>query len=161
MKRIINTENRISLIAIFILIVVICLRFQFPPTNVLSWDVFGYYMYLPAKSIYHDLGLTNKDWLNKLINHYHTNGTLYQAYIGLSRQWMMKYSLGMAVLYTPLFFVYHWLAGPSEYFIDYQDTLPVLVLTFEDKGSSFKYFDGNLVCNDNERGNGKKDALIT
>ena len=116
MKRIINPENRVSLIAIFILIVVvICLRFQFPPTNVLSWDVFGYYMYLPAKFIYHDLGLTNQDWLNKLINHYHTTGTLYQAYIGPNGQWVMKYSLGMAVIYAPFFFISHWMAGLLGY----------------------------------------------
>lgn len=119
MKRIISQDNRTSLVAILLLFgVIVFLRFQFPPTNVLSWDVFGYYLYLPAKFIYHDLGLTNQEWLNKLIEHYQTTGTLYQAYIGPSGQWVMKYSLGMAVLYAPFFFISHWLAGILGYAAD-------------------------------------------
>jgi hypothetical protein len=108
----INLENRVSFATMLLLFsIIVGLRFLYPPVNVLSWDVFGYYLYLPAKFIYHDLGLTNQDWLNKLIAHYQTTGTLYQAYVGPSGQWVMKYSMGMAVLYMPFFFVSHWFAG--------------------------------------------------
>jgi hypothetical protein len=108
----INLGSRVSFAIMLLLFsIIVGLRFIYPPVNVLSWDVFGYYLYLPAKFIYHDLGLTNQDWLNKLIAHYQTTGTLYQAYVGPSGQWVMKYSLGMAVLYSPFFFISHWSAG--------------------------------------------------
>jgi hypothetical protein len=112
MKVKINLKGRISFISMFmIVIVLITIRFIFPPTNVLSWDVFGYYLYLPAKLIYHDLGLTDHLWINKLINHYQNTGTLYQAYVGPSGQWVMKYSMGIAILYLPFFFIAHFLCG--------------------------------------------------
>jgi hypothetical protein len=29
----------------------------------IAWDVYGYYLYLPATFIYDDLGLENRDWI--------------------------------------------------------------------------------------------------
>jgi hypothetical protein len=110
-KKAISHCNISFVTTLFLIVVIVGLRFFYPPTNVLSWDVFGYYLYLPAKFIYHDLGLTNHEWLNKLIVHYQTTGTLYQAYIGPSGQWVMKYSMGMAVLYMPFFLIANWFAG--------------------------------------------------
>ena len=128
------------------------MRFLYPLSNALSWDIFGYYLYLPANFIYHDLGLTNQDWLNKLIAHYQTTGTLYLSKIGPSGQWAIKYSLEMDVIFIHFFFVSYWLADS----LDHQDTWPAIVFTFEHKGGSYKYFAGDLVCNDDENGNWKK-----
>ena len=104
-------DNSTLFTILFVFAVIVWLRFFYPPDNALSWDVFGYYLYLPAKFIYHDLGLLNQDWLNKLVVNYQTTGTLYQAYIGPSGQWVLKYSMGMAILYSPFFLISHLIAG--------------------------------------------------
>ncbi len=116
MLKIGKTNNVFSLTTLlFLFTILVLLRFIYPPTNVLSWDVFGYYLYLPSKFIYHDLGLSDQTWLNKLIVHYNSTATLYQAYIGPTGKWVMKYSMGMAVLYMPFFFVSHYLAPVFGY----------------------------------------------
>ena len=115
----IKTENGTGLLSIAatgILMMLICwLRFVYPPDNVLSWDVLGYYLYLPAKFIYHDLGLNEQEWLHALIAKYQSTDTLYQAYVGPSGGWVMKYPIGMSVMYAPFFFVAHWLAPLMGY----------------------------------------------
>ncbi len=86
---------------------IVFFRFMYPPVNILSWDVFGYYLYLPATFIYHDLKLTDISWVNQLIDQYQTTSTLYQATLLPDGGWVMKYSMGMAVLNTPAFFIAH------------------------------------------------------
>ena len=86
---------------------IVFFRFQYPPVNILSWDVFGYYLYLPAAFIYHDLRLTDISWVNHLIDQYQTTSTFYQATAFPSGGWVMKYSLGMALLNAPAFFLAH------------------------------------------------------
>ncbi len=86
---------------------IVVFRFVYPPVNILSWDVFGYYLYLPAAFIYHDLRLTDISWVNQLIEQYQTTATLYQATALPAGGWVMKYSMGMAVLNAPAFFIAH------------------------------------------------------
>ncbi|MBA3971856.1 MAG: glycosyltransferase family 39 protein, partial [Bacteroidetes bacterium] len=72
----------------------------------LDWDVFGYYLYLPAKFIYDDIRLEKKDqWLTPLIDKYKTTDNLYQAYKGPKDIYVMKYTMGLAYVYAPFFFV--------------------------------------------------------
>ncbi|MCF8464551.1 MAG: hypothetical protein K9G41_06910 [Flavobacteriales bacterium] len=78
----------------------------FPP-NIISWDVFGYYLYLPAAFIYHDLGLKDIDTIKGLWETYQSSGTFYQAFALPNGNWVMKYSAGMAVLYLPAFIIGH------------------------------------------------------
>ena len=66
--------------------------------KVIEWDVTLYYSYLPATFIHHDLKL-EKEWVNKTGNHqfgYKTdeNGNRY-----------LKMTAGMAILYSPFFFL--------------------------------------------------------
>ena len=91
------------------------LRISNPPNNNLSWDTFGYYLYLPATFIYNDLGLENKVVFDDLIEKYHSTGSFYQVSKGTKGYWMMKYSAGMAVLYAPSFFAGHLVALNSDY----------------------------------------------
>ena len=49
------------------------------PLNIFSWDVFGYYLYLPLTFIYHDLGIRDVSIVNEIIEKYHNTGTFYQA----------------------------------------------------------------------------------
>ncbi len=106
----------VVLMALFVIIVI--LRFVYPPDNALTWDVFGYYLYLPSKFIYHDLDLVNQAWLNEIIQKYHTTETLYQAYIAPNGQWVIKYSMGMAVMYMPFFFMSGLVAKISGFPVD-------------------------------------------
>ncbi len=86
---------------------IVFFRFFYPPVYILTWDVFGYYLYLPATFIYHDLKLTDISWVNHLIDQYQTTATFYQATQLPEGGWVIKYSLGMAVLNAPGFFIAH------------------------------------------------------
>ncbi len=86
-----------------------------PPENVISWDVFGYYLYLPFTFIYHDLGLRHKEVLDHIFALYDPSSTFYQAVHIKGGNLIMKYSMGMAVLYAPGFFVANLLAAPLGY----------------------------------------------
>ena len=103
-----NPKYSLSTVLSFVLIAgIVFFRFVYPPVNILSWDVFGYYLYLPAAFIYHDLKLTDIAWVQQLIDQYQTTSTLYQATPAAAGGWVMKYSMGMAVLNAPAFFVAH------------------------------------------------------
>jgi hypothetical protein len=82
----------------------------FLPGNILSWDVFGYYLYLPLKFIYHDLGIHHEEVIQSIIEQYKSTGTFYQALKMPDGQYVMKYPMGMAVFYAPFFFIGHLIA---------------------------------------------------
>ncbi|NVN96067.1 MAG: glycosyltransferase family 39 protein [Bacteroidetes bacterium] len=100
---------------IFFSFVLILFRIISPPTNILSWDVFGYYLYLPAKFIYHNLSLTDQSWLTELIKKYEPTSTLYQAILLPNGNWAMKYSMGLSIFYSPFFFIGHLIASLCGY----------------------------------------------
>jgi hypothetical protein len=85
------------------------------PNNVLSWDIFGYYLYLPLLFIYNDLGLNDLTIINQIIDTYHNTSTFYQAMPGIDGGWVLKYPMGMALLYSPWFLVGHIWAGFSAF----------------------------------------------
>ena len=39
-----------------------------PPKNILSWDTFGYHLYLPATLIHHDPGVRDVTWVHEAID---------------------------------------------------------------------------------------------
>ncbi|MDP2723124.1 MAG: hypothetical protein Q8O72_10225 [Bacteroidales bacterium] len=100
---------------IFILSINIYDRITHTPKNPISWDTFGYYLYLPATFIYHDLGLKDKAVIDNIIDKYHSTSTFYQASHVQNGNWIMKYSMGMAILYSPGFIVGHILAQFMDY----------------------------------------------
>ncbi|MDD4555387.1 MAG: glycosyltransferase family 39 protein [Bacteroidales bacterium] len=73
----------------------------------ISWDVFGYYLYLPATFIHHDTGLHNFAWLQQVLDTYKPTIGFYQAYMGPAGDYVMKYPMGLAILYSPFFFIAH------------------------------------------------------
>lgn len=103
------TLSTTSLI-LWVSVLIIVLRMVTLPQQLLTWDVFGYYLYLPARFIHHDLFLQNQEWLTQLIADYQPTGTLYQAVQTESGNWVMKYPMGMAILFAPFFFAAHLLA---------------------------------------------------
>ncbi len=113
-----KTASPSFLTFIFLSILIIVFRAMYPPTNILSWDVFGYYLYLPAQFIYHDIGLNNIDWVKHIAEQYQTTSTLYQLVGSPEGGFVIKYSAGMALLNAPAFFIAHLLAQPLGFTAD-------------------------------------------
>ncbi len=110
---------RFSLItAILLAMVISSVRIISPPRHALSWDVFGYYLYLPATFIYHDPGLSNPEWLDEIMNTYQPSDTFYQLVKGKESNRIIKYSSGLALLYAPFFFLAHFIASFTGYAAD-------------------------------------------
>ncbi len=86
-----------------------------PFINPITWDAFGYYLYLPLTFIYHDLGLQHKEVIDHIFALYDPSNTFYQATHIPSGNWMMKYTMGMAILYSPGFFVAHFITAFTGY----------------------------------------------
>lgn len=105
-------SKRVTVVLIAILVYS---GFIFFPDNILSWDVFGYYLYLPLTFIYHDLGLNNENIIHEIIDKYHNSATFYQAIKLPAGNYVMKYSMGMSILYSPFFFIGHLYAKLSSY----------------------------------------------
>lgn len=96
--------HRNSKITFFVLaLFVVALNFIFAPGNIISWDVYGYYLYLPTTFIYHDLGILNDGVILDLMEQYKSSATFYQATKVPEGHYVMKYSMGMAILYLPSF----------------------------------------------------------
>jgi hypothetical protein len=75
----------------------------------LGWDVFGYYLYLPAHFIYGDLG--GLGFVEKIMADYSPAGDFHHATQQPDGRWVMKYPLGMSLLYSPFFGIGHLAAG--------------------------------------------------
>ncbi|MBL0127806.1 MAG: glycosyltransferase family 39 protein [Flavobacteriales bacterium] len=82
-----------------------------PPQNILSWDTFGYHLYLPATFIHHDLGLNDAAWVQEAMTKYEAGGKPYQINPTADGRWVMKYPMGLAILWLPFFLIAHVLAG--------------------------------------------------
>ncbi|WP_020570748.1 hypothetical protein [Neolewinella persica] len=78
----------------------------------ISYDVSGYYMYLPAAFIYDDL--KEVKFLDEVIEQYRPTADPYQVFTHESGNKVMKYSIGQAVMYTPFFMVAHAWASVNE-----------------------------------------------
>lgn len=80
----------------------------------ISWDVSGYYWYLPSVFIYKDLkGQSFKD---SVMRKYAPTNTDFQQGQQLDNgNYVMKYSSGMAVMYLPFFTAAHLLSKPLGY----------------------------------------------
>ncbi|MEG1555296.1 MAG: hypothetical protein RR356_01040 [Bacteroidales bacterium] len=94
--------------AVAIIIVVFCggMLIQ-PPHNILAWDVFGYYLYLPMTFIYHDLGMRDIQVVYDIINQYQISDCFYQGWMASSGNWIIKYTSGQSILFLPFFLVAH------------------------------------------------------
>lgn len=109
-------NGRLSRYALIMLMAAtIAVRCSFPQRQVLTWDVFGYYLNLPAVFIHDDVALRDPAWLDEVTRAYTPSATLYQLVDGPDGARVIKYSSGMAVLYAPFFFVAHALAVTLGY----------------------------------------------
>ena len=77
------------------------------PANIISYDTFGYYLYLPQIFIYNDLGFSNIEQIQSIIATYENSGTLYQIWQTETGNWLIRYTSGQAVLFSPFFLLAH------------------------------------------------------
>jgi hypothetical protein len=79
----------------------------------ISWDVSGYYLYLPAALIYKDL--KQLEWWSAIAEKYHPGPGMGQAFRHHSGNYVMKYPMGQALQFLPWFAAAHLLAEPLGY----------------------------------------------
>jgi Dolichyl-phosphate-mannose-protein mannosyltransferase len=111
-----NSMTAFFLCSLFIVVAAFCYypKWQQRYTEAtLSWDVSGYYMYLPAIFIYKDLKELN--FRDDIIQKYKPSPEFGQAFRHPSGNFVMKYSCGQALQYLPWFTIGHLLAKPLGY----------------------------------------------
>ena len=82
--------------------------------SAISWDVSGYYWYLPSIFIYHDV--EHQGFKDSILHKYQPTGLDFQQAVKLPNgNYVMKYSSGMALMYLPFFTTAHLLAGTLGY----------------------------------------------
>jgi len=80
----------------------------------ISWDVSGYYWYLPSTFIYKDL--KHQSFKDSILNKYRPTNTEFMQGMKLDNgNYVMKYASGMAVMYLPFFTAAHLVAGALGY----------------------------------------------
>ncbi len=79
----------------------------------ISYDVSGYYLYLPAIFIYHDIHYL--EFQKELNNKYRYSPGDYQGVQLPDGNYTMKYSTGAAIMYLPWFFAGHIFAKVYDY----------------------------------------------
>jgi hypothetical protein len=75
--------------------------------HAISWDVKGYYLYLPAMFIYHDPLISDVTWVEQVQETYTTAATLYMLNETEQGNHVIKYTMGLSWLYSPMFFTGH------------------------------------------------------
>lgn len=84
----------------------------------IAWDVYGYYLYLPATFIYQDIGLEDNTWLNAVRDKYNPSPTPYQYVKGKGSRQAIVYNIGYSFIYAPGFIIAHYIAEPLGYAAD-------------------------------------------
>ena len=72
---------------------------------IISWDTFGYYLFLPQGILHGDLGLQNFEPISYALESQVQTSTFYQASKAETGHWVIKYPMGMAFFYLPFFFI--------------------------------------------------------
>ena len=125
--------SRLALLALFATLLVV--RTVKLTPNELSWDVFGYYLPLPATFVHHDPMLHDIGWMTQVQEQYGTTATLYQVTQAPDGSPMYFFFLGMSMLYLPFFLLGHGLAlatgAPADGFsLPYQYALALGCLIY-------------------------------
>ena len=110
--------NSTSLLLLLFLVVLLgSLKFSFPQNNILSYDYFGLYLYLPATFIYHDPAISDLSWLQAINDTYGNTPMFYQLQPHDDYN-IIRFFCGMAILLAPFFLLGHGFALVSGYAAD-------------------------------------------
>lgn len=85
------------------------------PGNIISWDTFGYYLYLPATLIHGDPGLYDPAFAYEVIDKYQSSSTFYQVSANPQGGMIIKYTSGLALIFLPGFIISHLVALSSAF----------------------------------------------
>ncbi|GAA4350929.1 hypothetical protein GCM10023185_09120 [Hymenobacter saemangeumensis] len=118
--RVTHPYSLAAIVALFLLLIQVRLWAPYFNTHnvqaVLTWDAMGYYLYLPAHFIYHDL--SRLSFIPEILREYNPTGSFFQAFPapdGPAGAMIMKYPIGLAILNTPFFWLGHWAARHWNY----------------------------------------------
>lgn len=95
-------------------IIIIGLKFSFPQRNYMAYDSFGNYLFLPATFIYNDLALEG-DWYKAINEKYQCTPSYYQFMQTDKGNTVIRFYMGMSLLWTPAFFTGHLYALATDY----------------------------------------------
>ena len=108
-------------VALIISFIILYFHFTLPKYTVpgihneLAWDILSYYLYLPLTFIHGDVGINDPTYIQHIFDQYHFSPAFYQAAQAENGNWVMIYTMGMAILYAPFFLVGHLWAIHSGY----------------------------------------------
>ena len=105
-----NTAFLYRLVFAFLVLWFVIELMGYFPTNVLSYDVYGAYLHLPANFIYHDPFLTDWTWIEAMNEKYQSTPSYYQFWYAETGRQVIKYPLGFALIYAPFFLLAHFFA---------------------------------------------------
>ncbi len=109
-------KNRISLgSALIIVVIILIVRVNHKPQNYLSYDNFGSYLYLPSLFIYNDLKLDNMHIYKEINEKYNCTPNFYQVVSGPNGNLLIRFYMGMAVIFLPFFLLGHLIANITGY----------------------------------------------
>jgi len=100
-------------VAVWALIAIVSVRRA--PDFLFGWDSFGYYLYLPAAFIQNDPYVRDLSWVEQARAAHDASGTLYQVSTLPDGVRVIRYPIGLAVLWSPCFALGHVLAGVLGY----------------------------------------------
>lgn len=125
------------IVLILLFIIISWIRITKLTDNELSWDVFGYYIYLPATFIHHDPMLTDISWIHEIRSQKTISWTIFQLSTGPDNNIIYFFFMGMSFLYLPFFLIGHIIALSTDYAVDgfslpYQYSIAIgcLIYTF-------------------------------
>lgn len=109
-------KNKFSL-AVSIIIIGYVLSFPFLNgwMNPITWDGFGYYLYLPMTFIYGDLGISDYSVIDTVTQEQFVSTTVYQIYKTETGNWIIRYPMGVAALQSPFYLFGHLFAKIGGY----------------------------------------------
>ncbi|MCD4774138.1 MAG: glycosyltransferase family 39 protein, partial [Bacteroidales bacterium] len=113
-----SEKSNSIIITILLAALIVVFRFITLPDNMFTWDVFGYYLYLPAEYIFHDISFSSLEWVKQLNEQYDCSGTLYQLVQSTDGSIAIKYTMGLSVVYAPFFFVGYIIANITGFPLD-------------------------------------------
>jgi hypothetical protein len=105
------------------------LKFTHLQNNILSYDYFGLYLYLPATFIYNDPAISDLSWLQQINAQYGNTPMFYQLEPHEGYH-IIRFFSGMAILLSPFFFIGHAAASLSAYPADGFSLPYQLAMTF-------------------------------
>lgn len=121
-RAIFKNNNKESLVVVFLIsICLIYFHFSLPRymyngfTREMDWDVLSYYLYLPLTFLHNDLGIKDYSYIEQLFNQYHFSPTFYQAAQAENGNYVMIYTMGLAMLEFPFFLIGHLWATVGGY----------------------------------------------